>query len=514
MKCKVDSCQHEVCIKKNGKPSLFCSTSCRGRYNAASSLDKRKKTNLQKYGVDNPAKSETFKEKTKNTVISKYGVEYASQLPQSRKFGDANPMRNPKFKQNLKNSMIEKYGVSNIYMLEEFKDKRKQTMLEKYGVEHPSQSEVVQNKRREKCIEKHNRTHHGQFHMDDEEYSLIYDIENLKQMNQDLNLTQIANKLKVSKSTIANMFSHNDVLPIRHGNKSSFQDEIMELLKSLGITNIIKNDKSIISKELDIYLPDYKLAIECNGTFFHCERYGNKNKHYHLTKTNLCKEKGVRLIHIFDHKWYSDKTKFESILKAAVNKIDVKYYARKLKLVQVDKKTEKEFFKLNHIQNYKSSNFCLGLVDNENNLVSAMSFGKSRFDKTYDSELLRYANKIGTIVVGGAAKLFKHYLLLHPTEKIVSYCDLSLFTGEVYKNIGFVHTHDSPPSYFYTKNYRTSFNRIKFQKHKLKNILNNFDPNITEWENMKNNKWDRYWDCGNSVWSYHKYNHKEESYET
>ncbi len=48
------------------------------------------------------------------------------------------------------------------------------------------------------------------------------------------------------------------------------------------------------------------------------------------------------------------------------------------------------------------------------------------------------------------------------------------------------------------------FSRLQFQKHKLKNILENFDPNLTEWENMQLNGFDRIWDCGNLVFSYSK----------
>ena len=51
------------------------------RYGSATynNSDKAKKTSLEKYGVDNPAKAESVKNKIKKTSLEKYGVEYAFQ---------------------------------------------------------------------------------------------------------------------------------------------------------------------------------------------------------------------------------------------------------------------------------------------------------------------------------------------------------------------------------------------------------------------------------------------------
>jgi hypothetical protein len=70
----------------------------------------------------------------------------------------------------------------------------------------------------------------------------------------------------------------------------------------------------------------------------------------------------------------------------------------------------------------------------------------------------------------------------------------------LYSKLGFKHLRDNSASYFYTYNYRTFENRIKYQKHKLEKVLPIFDKNLSEWENMKNNKFDRYWNSGNAVY--------------
>jgi len=62
--------------------------------------------------------------------------------------------------------------------------------------------------------------------------------------------------------------------------------------------------------------------------------------------------------------------------------------------------------------------------------------------------------------------------------------------------------HSSKPNYYYIiNNYLSKTNRQNFMKHKLKEKLEIYDEKLTEWENMKNNKYDRIWDCGTDVWT-------------
>ena len=70
----------------------------------------------------------------------------------------------------------------------------------------------------------------------------------------------------------------------------------------------------------------------------------------------------------------------------------------------------------------------------------------------------------------------------------------------MYSKLGFTFSHFSEPNYFYFKNNLTLESRQKYQKHKLPKLLENFDPSLTEVENMKNNGYNRIFDCGNSVW--------------
>ena len=67
--------------------------------------------------------------------------------------------------------------------------------------------------------------------------------------------------------------------------------------------------------------------------------------------------------------------------------------------------------------------------------------------------------------------------------------------------MGFLEIATNGPNYWYTQKYQTYESRMKYQKHKLKNSLPNYNDKLTEWENMANNKFDRIWDCGNKVFA-------------
>jgi hypothetical protein len=128
-----------------------------------------------------------------------------------------------------------------------------------------------------------------------------------------------------------------------------------------------------------------------------------------------------------------------------------------------------------------------------------MSFGKNRFSSDVEWELLRFVSKKNINVVGGASKLLKHFRNNY-SGGIVSYADRRYSNGDMYKALGFQFSHNSSPNYFYFKDPTFLESRQKYMKHKLPNLLETFNPNLTEWENMVVNGYDRIWDCGNSVW--------------
>lgn len=269
------------------------------------------------------------------------------------------------------------------------------------------------------------------------------------------------------------------------------EKEISEFIESIYHGNILYRRRDIIDgKEIDIYLPDKRVAIEYNGIYYHSSYY--KENNYHLNKTELCLSKGIRLIHIFEDQWLNHRDICKSIISSSLGIYQNIVYARSCKVKDVDREEEKSFLNINHIQGYIPSSKCIGLYYN-NELVQLVSFRKSRF--TDDIELLRMCSTLNTNVVGGFSKLVNHC----GYNRFISYVDRSLFTGKGYESAGFKLINKSRPSYYYFKRCKLDerLNRINFQKHKLSKVLGDgFDPTLSEIENMENNDYLRVYDCG------------------
>lgn len=441
--------------------------------------------------------------KIRNTFNEKYG---------------GHPLQNNIIKEKIKNTNVTKYGVSNVAMLLINKEKIKNTNLNKPGVESHMKLDEVKQKQKSTCLNKHGV----------DNVSKSTNIQEQKRINYYNRLLQS----KKMAETVVPLFTLEEYVGTKRENEytfkcvkcdsifidhlnngriprclncyphlngtSKYESEILDFLKSLNISNIQTNIKTIILPyELDIYLPDYNLAIEFDGLYWHGESQG-KDKNYHINKTNLCKEKNITLFHIFEDEWINKSHVVKSMILNKLGLITNKVFARKCIIKEIKHNESKQFFDINHIQGNVQSKYNLGLFYNDE-LVSLLSIGASRFNKNYTYEMHRFCSKINTSVIGGFSKLLK-YFKEHYHGNIITYADLRYGTGDVYLNNGFTYLHTSKPNYYYFKlPVLKRDSRNKFQKHKLINLLEYFDENLSEVENMKLNGYDRIWDCGNNV---------------
>lgn len=261
--------------------------------------------------------------------------------------------------------------------------------------------------------------------------------------------------------------------------------------------NCRANDKSIINPfELDIVSDKYKLAIEYCGLYWHSEYYGGKSKAYHREKYLRCKEKGYSLYTIFES---DDMQKVKQLL---TQRLTSEYIgARKTKVVELTSGEAKKFHEKYHLHGSIGGSYHYGLTYN-NQLMMVASFHKSRYNKKFDYECGRMTS--GSIrVLGGVSKLFKHFHREVKPSSIITYSDLRFGDGDCYTHCDLERQSDSPPNYwyYYKNNPSQIFSRVSFQKHKLKDKLSEFNEDLTEYDNMVNNGWDRIWDCGNAVYT-------------
>ncbi len=491
---------------------------------------KREKTNLERYGVATPFEMTNFKEKAKKTLLSNFGVD--------------NPQKSEIIKERTKLTNIERYG-STSPLHGTLASKIKQVMIEKYGVEYALQNKELFNKFQDTMLER---------------YETIHALQNKEIFNQfittieekygEANLHHVLEFIEKStqtrhKSTYGSLVSgertNNKVIPlflfkgytgieasykwkcVECGNEfedhlqdghiprckkcypnitsvSSYEKEIVSLLESWKISNIKSSVRDIISPyELDIYLPDFHLAIEFHGLYWHSEISGGKDRKYHLYKYNLCKDKDIDLIQIFEDEWNLKKDIVINLIRNRLGLSSVKFFARKLEVREVPIKEQREFLDSYHIQGYSPAFEALGLYDGAN-LISLATFAHSRYNKNIKWELLRFVTKSDCQVVGGLSRLLKHFISRYP-EGLISYCDKRLFSGKGYEAVGFTKVKDSNPNYYYMLDYTERYSRIQFQKHKLQEKLKSFDATKTEFENMQMNGYDRIWDAGMMVYT-------------
>jgi flagellar hook protein FlgE len=469
-------------FNKNWKSGYrkWCSPKC--AQSDKSTKEKRKLTVIEKYGVDNISKLEETKIKQEKTNLEKWGHKSTFQ--------------NREVQERWKKSVKDKWGVEHVFQLKVVKDKSRKTSLEKWGVSHFVQSDKYKekledigfsNKIRERYIKKHF-----------EKYSEI-----------GLEFISIENRILTLNGQCGHSFSiHYDSLKrrIENGyeycttcnpiNSGQSQEEkiIIDWLRELEI-EIIERDKSL-GIELDIFIPSLNIAIEYNGLYWHSELY--KDNKYHLNKTEICNKNGIRLIHIWEDDWLYKKEIIKSILLNSFKLNKNKIFARKCKLVLVDTKVKNNFLDKNHIQGKCQSSINIGLEYN-GELVSLMTFGGRNINTKKEFEIIRFCNKINTNVVGSASKLFKYFLENYKYEDIVSYADVSHFTGELYKNLGFNYSHRSEPNYWWVVD-GNRHHRFKYNKKRL--VKEGANTKMTEVEIMYKKGYFRIFGCGQDKYIY------------
>lgn len=261
-----------------------------------------------------------------------------------------------------------------------------------------------------------------------------------------------------------------ELYPVR----SQYENEIVNFITSLntGFT-IIQNDRRTLEHyELDVYIPDKNIAIEFNGTYWHSSIY--KDSAYHQNKSLACMKQGIHLIHIYEYEWKNEskKEKIKLYLKSLITEHPIRGYARECELKRVPNELERQFLDNYHLQGYTSSTIAYGLFYDKN-LLSIMTFGVPRFEKTADEtayELIRYCTRPEVTVVGGAERLLYHFIAENKVSRIITYCSLDKFSGSVYKRLGFKPA-DTPltkPGYVWVEpDENKVLSRYQTQKHKL-----------------------------------------------
>lgn len=505
--CAVCGKKFEIDPRKN-KETLTCSNECRDKLKIrntdySKSVEAAKKTNMERYGVDSPMKLDSIKHKAKATCLNRYGVDSYTKTDE--------------YKDKIKVTSLNKYGVDHWLSSQRVKDKRKSTVMNKYGVDNVAKNNLVKSKIRSVVKSKYGVSNISQYHIPDlqrwgqfKESPSRYITNRFEETP--ITISALCKDLGVSRCSIYNNMSDEDFKLIKRS-YSYMEEEVANFLKSNNIEYLAHDRCEISPYELDFYIPDSRVAIECNPTYTHSSTpidHSNidvVDTSYHKMKTDMCEEKNIRLIHIFGPEWSYKRRIIEDIITSACNcNSKTTIYARACTLSDnVPFEDALTFANSYHLQGYCPSSIRLGLYKSEE-LVALMAFGRPRKtigDNKEDFELLRYCVKSGYQIVGGASKLFKSFVYSHPKCTIVSYCDRSHFSGKMYTELGFKLTSISSPGYFWCKpNKEQKVTRYQAQKRNLSKLLNDdtIDLKDTEDDIMISHGYSKVFDSGVSRW--------------
>lgn len=338
-------------------------------------------------------------------------------------------------------------------------DYMKSTLLQRYNetssvrTKNPRESWQIQAISDKQCLEEFLKTH----------YSIKPTI---KQIAIDLNISESYTGRLLHTY---NLEQYIECKP----DMSIAENEIVEFIQSiLPNEELILNSRKIISpKEIDIYIESKKIAIEFNGTYWHCSY--NQPSNYHQLKSIECLQKGIRLIHIFEYEWHNKETKekIKSFLINLLNNRNAVLYARNTQVIDISSEKAYEFCDKYHLQGRANSSINLGCYSGDE-LVGVMTFGTPRFDTNSEYELIRLCWKTGVSVVGGAEKMFSYFIetYLKPKESIITYCDISKFSGNVYLRLGMqtnINEVTNPGYVWVSQDQKEVLSRYQTQKHKL-----------------------------------------------
>jgi hypothetical protein len=218
-------------------------------------------------------------------------------------------------------------------------------------------------------------------------------------------------------------------------------------------TSTISRDRTILKpKEIDIYLPEHKIAVEYCGMYWHSfgdTKAEKEGKHKHLEKYISCKEKGIRLITVYETEWEQRSTAIRRLLRNIVGKSRGKLMARKCQLGTPTTQEAADFYERYHPQGGTGSGDHYGLYW-RGKLVACMRFSFGSNDRGVGAKnrvwtLARYATRVN--VAGGASRLFRAFITEHKPLQVKSFSDNRYFDGGMYSTLGFALDEEIAPDY-------------------------------------------------------------------
>jgi len=280
---KIVNVECDIC-KKEYKLSLKKANENISRYNFLTckkcSSIKIKKTKLEKYNDENYINLD----KIKQTKLEKYNDENYNNIEKykktcNEKYNCDFYMKTEGFKEKSKITKIKKYGNENYNNIEKYI----KTNLKK-GYEFPIQNEKI----KEKIFENSKLTIKLKNIKKYKNYNII-DYSNGKFIH----MCEKGHISVLTRNTLKSRIYYNLNLCKKcyPPYESLIEFTVYNNIKNIYKNKIIRNDRKEIGIELDVFLPELKIAFEINGLYWHSNKF--KDKYYHKNKLEKCINKKI-----------------------------------------------------------------------------------------------------------------------------------------------------------------------------------------------------------------------------
>lgn len=431
-------------IKRYGAPTTWQSKQLKAKYEA---------TMVERYGTNNARKSEELSKKARATNIIKYGAENPMQNKDvAKKSADTRREKMDEVVEHMKETWRSKYGVDNISQSAEIQQRMTNTFLKKYGVKRAINVPEFRQKMMDTMTERYGVP----WYVQSQDYRTGY-----------------------------------------QGRISTINSKFADKLNNVGIN--FTQEYRLGFKNYDFYIPSANTLIEIDPSYTHSiiGNHWNKNglpENYHLEKTKVALEAGIKCIHIFD---WDDWDKVLQLIKPRQS-----IYARQCKIWKIFPQETNTFLNSYHIQgSCKGQSISLGLVKDDK-LLMVMTFGTPRYNSNYSAEILRFATLPGYRVIGGASRLFKYFIDTYEVSSIISYCDLAKFEGSVYEKIGMTYDKYTQPQEIWSKEDKKITANLLRQRGFDQLFGTNFGKGVSNDMLMLEHGWLPVYDCGQAVYTY------------
>lgn len=304
--------------------------------------------------------------------------------------------------------------------------KLKLRSLRKYGTEHLMQSKQVQNNFHEAMKHKYGYEHALQ-------------VKSIKSKQEATNLSQFGT---IHACLSDNCLNNQTNLRARSKTNEEFEKllnhhniHVTSEFKLGPFSYDFKTDKNNILIEVD---PTYTHTTEKT----HLDKFG-KSPNYHRDKTQLAEDNGYRCIHVWD---WND---WDIIAKTLADKTVIN--VSEFKVYRVTKQVANKFLEQNDIHGAcRGQLLCLGLIKDDE-IFQIMTFGRSKYDKSYDIQLMRMCTKLGYFIEGGYDVLSSYASSHFGVDRCITYVDKSKLYSQEYESIGMTLVRETPPSKIWSK---------------------------------------------------------------